>query len=79
MSTLLRTNRFREKAEMSKNTWDFKKKLRFQMLGRITSCERLFIIRVREVFRVTPAVTKLDSLLRVASLMFDKFSYGFDV
>ena len=36
-------------------------------LSRITSFELLFIIRVREALRVTLAVTKVDSLLRVAS------------
>ena len=56
-----------EKVQISRNSLDFKHKLRFQMLGWITLCELLFIIRVREAFRVTPAVTKVDSLLRVAS------------
>ena len=42
---------------------------RIEMLGRIILFKLLFIIRVREAFRVTPAVTKVDSLLRVASAM----------
>ena len=38
-----------------------------RMLVRITSSELVGIDRVSEAFRVTPAVTKVDSLLRVAS------------
>ena len=38
-----------------------------QMLDRTTPFELLFIIRAREAFRVTPAVTKVDSLLRAPS------------
>ncbi len=61
-------SRFQEKAKISKkNSRDFNKKLRFQMIRTITLCERLFMIRVREAFRVTPAVTKVDSLLRDTS------------
>ena len=45
------------------------------MLGRITLVELLVIIRVREAFRVIPAVTKVDSLLWVGSdtLIFQKY------
>ena len=43
-----------------------------EMLVRITSFELLFIIGVRDAFRVTPAVTKVDSLLWVAS----SFQFG---
>ena len=38
-----------------------------QMLVGTIPFELLFIIRAREAFRVTPAVTKVDSLLRAPS------------
>ena len=69
---------FQEKVEISRKSRDFKKSWYFKaretcrMLGRITSLELLGIDRVREAFRVTLAVTKVDSLLRAPSKWFPR-------
>ena len=58
----MKHSRFHEKVEILRKSRDFKTKLRIRF-----KCSEK--IRVREAFRVAPAVTKVDSLLRVVRVL----------